>query len=164
MIDIPTCLNEDDKNVLKTIYETTLTTGKTFINLSEISDRFGRLGITKEVIQESLEMLSGLGYIRADSCQIGIIALHATGRGFAYYVDEFENKYLPDFVSVGEQIVNSGVKSNLDIMNSLNQPLVIIDMILDYYKELGHLKLSNTFGSTFIGSSSISFKRRFRNK
>jgi hypothetical protein len=162
MIEIPTCLNEDDKNVLKTVYETSLATGKTLLNMSELLDRFGSLGITKEMIQESLEMLNGFGYIRAENSSIGMLAVHVTGRGFGYYVDAFEDKYLPLFRSVGDQLVNTGTKSNLDISKSLEQPLIAINLIIDYYKEIGHLNISKTSGSTFIGKSSVEFKRAFR--
>jgi hypothetical protein len=162
MIEISNSLNEDDKNVLKKVYETSLATGKTFLNMSELIDRFGSLDMANEAKQESLDMLSKFGFAEVKDSAIGILAVQMTGRGFGYYVDTFEAKYLPLFESVGDQIVNMGAKSNLDISKSLEQPLVVINLILDYYREMGHLNISKTSGSTFIGGSSIAFKRTFR--
>lgn len=160
--DVPD-ISEEDNKVLAAVYRTALRTGKRYFNLSEMSSELDPLGIMSEDITDSLQMLDGRGYIRTERGGGQVFAIWVTGIGFLDYINKFAKEYYPVFEAVGDQIVNKSAKKNIEIAKSLEQPLIVVDLIIEYLEKLGHLRVSRYADYQIeIHKTSVELKRAFK--
>ena len=103
------------------------------VNTEDILEELKQLGLSEEVINESLEVLDSEGYIKAKRYNMGVPNInHFTIQqaGFQIFAETDINDFDSIKINVISQIVNKGNRENVLIAAELKQPQIIIDHII----------------------------------
>lgn len=168
-------LEKTDSLVLKLICEEAQAdrhndSKQTWIHTDAIWEKAQALDVALDEFCESIEILNDDGYIRGDKRNTGkdwnISIFRLSNYGFEEYAKAWTTDYDSICKSVISRIVNEKDDENIAIATALNQPLVIVNHILDILSEQGRLKLKkpmNTSGVWTILQPSPELKRLLRN-
>lgn len=149
-------LVKTDNIVLKLSCEYALKENDRILNPGKVFLENDSFIIPESELLESLEVLDREGYIKLS---------RTIGAGFSHYqltthgLEEYATAYLKTYHEIQANIisllVNEDIASNIDLMEKLNQPQLIIDHVLDLLELNGHLDLSKMIGG-FIRVYNIS--------
>lgn len=140
-------LTRIDNLVLKKSCESELKEYKYIVSPKNLFLENGRNILPEAELSDSLEILDQYGYIN----------LHRTlGKGPYQYeltllgFDKYASAYIKDYQKIIHEviisIVNQGLSDNHKIAVRIEQPLKLIDHMLDLLESNGHLKLSKVLG------------------
>lgn len=110
-----------------------------------------KLGFSRNEIKDCIETLEKNRYLDASRfLAIGNNSYNShfrvTTYGFIKYAETYLNDYESTLTKIISAIVNENITDNLSIQKKLNQPIVIINYILDALEINGHIKLSKSLG------------------
>ncbi|MCA9468524.1 MAG: hypothetical protein KC643_24215 [Nitrospira sp.] len=110
-------------------------------------------------LNDSLEILDEIGYLKLGRTMGGISYFQVTTEG----MEEYLTAYMPNYSEITRDIialiVNRNIKTNLEIMSEMNVSQRLIDHILELLALNGHIRISKAGGSMHIYSVSPSLKR-----
>lgn len=122
------------------------------------------LDVSREELSDTLSVLSSHNYIKGEWTADGTIwDLTMTARGFDLYAEANIKDYDELVNSILFRIVNHDTKSNRDLAEAVNQPLMVVNFILWGLERKGHIRAvwSNMGGE--VSSVSVELKRKLRN-
>jgi TIR domain len=170
-LDIITGLTRIDSLVLKLACERAISNAHTFVgDMEALYEIVKALDVPEEEFYESLEILHSRGYILGrkvlnSQMRNRIQNLTITLFGFEEYAKTYVENYGALVDSVALQIVNLGQRGSLEISESLGQPLMIVNHILDLLdanQMIRVLKTSGSKGNVYISDVTAELKRRLR--
>jgi hypothetical protein len=168
-------LEKTDSLVLKLICEEAQVdrhndSKQTWIHTDAIWEKAQSLDVPLDEFCDSIEILNDDGYISGDKRNTGeawsISIFRLSNYGFEEYAKAWVADYDSICRSVISRIVNEKDDENIAIATVLNQPLVVVNHILDMLAEQRRLKLfkpMNTDGVWTIIQPSPELKRLLRN-
>jgi pyrimidine deaminase RibD-like protein len=143
-------LEEIDTLVFKAICEEAIKKGDRlhFIYTEAIAQYPELAGLSAEELDEVLQVLAGSYYIELPTPKRrDIQVFQVTVLGFAQYARVFIKDYDSIVKSVISRIVDDGDKTNKAIATALNQPLMVVNHILDVLQQDDKLAQAKTFNS-----------------
>ncbi|MEC6816730.1 toll/interleukin-1 receptor domain-containing protein [Photobacterium toruni] len=158
-------LTKADNLVLKESCEYIIGNGGITVNPESLFGDGDKLGFSRTEIKDCIEVLEQNGYLDVS---------HYFGSGPDNYschykvttfgLNNFATSYFPNYSEISDKIVslivNEGIKSNAGIQEKTNEPIVIINHILNVLESNGHVKLSKTLGGMVqIYNVSVSLRR-----
>ena len=115
----------------------------------DIKSAINALDINDDDFYESLDILDSQGYIEGEKRAGGNNLMHSFKLSVFGY-EEYAQAYIPDYssiiTSVGSQLVNLRVEDSLIISNSINQPLRVVNHILELFEQKGFLEIHDVVG------------------
>jgi len=158
--NIPSLIKTDNI-VLKLSCEYALKENERVLNPGKIFLENDSPKIPESELLESLEVLDREGYIKLS---------RTVGAGFSHYqlttygLEQYATAYLQNYHDIQTNIisllVNEEIASNVELMEKLNQPQLIIDHVLDLLESNGHVSLSKMVGGLIrVFNISPSLKR-----
>jgi len=157
-------LTKIDSIVFKIICEKSLQKGIDWISASDISNQLQELGITEEVMYESIEVMNNKFLIKGTPHYAERIDFfRITTFGF----ETFARHFLPEFDELLRSVLLLIVNENLDnddvLSSRLNQPKILIDYALDILSNRQYLKLVKTNDRVSVLDMTVQGKRAARN-
>ena len=150
IIDVIPGLTRVDSLVFKLACEQTISTGHEFVgDVDALLEKAKAFDIPEEEFYDSLEILDSRGYIKGGKVFDGtdrIRHFRIMLLGFEQYAKVYIEEYGSIVKSVGLQIVNHNQKSSLEIANALNQPVKIINHVLDLFENNSLVRIIKTTG------------------
>ena len=143
-----------DNLILKESCEYIVKNNNNMVNPESLFGDGDSLGFSRSEIKDSIEILEQNGYIdisiymRDGGDNYACHYYKVTTYGFDNYAQSYLTDYSPTIDRVVSLIVNEGVKINLLIQEKIDQPIVIINHILDVLESNDHLKLIKMTGGT----------------
>jgi hypothetical protein len=169
VIDIVPGLTKVDTLIFKFACEEAIRIRHDFIgHVDALLEKAKAADIPEAEFYESLEILHSRGYIRGSKVMDGthrIRHLTITSFGFEEYARLYIEGYDKVVEAVGLQIVNLNLKDTTEIATNLNQPLMLVNHIVNTFQSNGWLKASKSMGGDFnlhIYNCSPELKRRLR--
>lgn len=163
MIDTLPNLIKVDTIILKLACEKAIGIDSPLIETLSISEELKSKDIPDGELKDSLEVLDKNGYIEIFR-ELGadIPDFKITPYGFDEYARAYMSGYDKIIESIAFQIVNSNKEDNKSISESLNQPLMVVDHILDLLESKGYITQAKAIGLTEIVDVSPTLKRKLR--
>lgn len=154
-------LNNIDSSVLKLSCESALKSGDLFINPEEVFKNDGAWLVPENELEDSLEVLDRQCYFKLlRTLGTGLHHYQITTSGFDVFAHACIPNYGDKVTAVISAIVNKQLDTNIEIQESLQESLVLIDHILDVLDRNGHLKQAKSIdGQSFIHNISPVLKR-----
>lgn len=154
-------LVKTDNLVLKLSCEYALKENDRILNPGKVFLENDSLIIPEPELLESLEVLDREGYIKLS---------RTIGAGFSHYqvtthgLEEYSTAYFKNYhelqTNVISLLVNEDIASNIELLEKLKEPQLIIDHILDLLDMNGHVSLSKMMGGLIrVYNISPSLKR-----
>lgn len=157
-------LRRTDTLALKISCEVALKTGNSdVIETSKLLEALQQIGIAEDEVWESLELLNEHEYIKGHHVMGGgrpfqVYSLEL--RGFHEYAKVFIPDYNAQIERVIEAIGTNKLEDNFAISETLAQPVLLIDFILDLLENNGLLTQSKRFGGkSVISRVTVELKR-----
>lgn len=148
---------EKDEKIFKAIYQRALEKGSDIISGKE-------LGIDKEDLADSLEMLTRYQYVDLSLSALGgPITIRITPIGFNAYANRYDKTKYAQFGLVADQIINKKSYDSNVIAESLSMPPLIIRLILHYYRDIGEIRIFEYLnGRIEIAHVGVGLKRGYQ--
>ncbi|MGI2227083.1 toll/interleukin-1 receptor domain-containing protein [Shewanella frigidimarina] len=158
-------LTKADNLVLKESCEYIIENDDIMVNPESLFGDRNKLGFSRAEIKDCIEVLEQNGYLDVSRY------LGGGGDNYACHyrvttsgLDNFAKSYISDYSQILNKavslIVNEGINSNAGIQEKTNQPIVIINHILDVLESNDYVKLSKTIGGMVqIYNVSVSLRR-----
>lgn len=169
VVDVIQGLTKVDSLVFKLTCEEAIKNSHEFIGgVDELYAKAKAIDISEEDFYESLEILNSRRYIKGGKVFDGtdrIRHFRITSWGFDQYARTYVKDYDKVVESVGLQIVNLGQRRTVEIAPKLNQPLMLVNHIVDLFESRGWLRVIKETGGDFnmhIYEVSPELKRRLR--
>lgn len=149
VIDVIRNLTRTDSLILKSACEEANKTGHPFVSPESFLEEIKLLDIHEEDFYESLEILHSRGFIK------GHKVFDGTNRIKSFYInvsgyDEYARTYLKDYPEIIKlviaEIVNLDNQDSLVMATSLNQPVRLVNHILESFQFHGLVKLLKLSG------------------
>jgi hypothetical protein len=138
-------LNSLDSLILKLSFERALNLNDHILDPKNVFLKDNKWLVPEQELEGSLEILDRNGYIKIPG-RIGGSHYQITTTGF----DAYANACIPDYQNiiktVAFAIVNKGLQSNIELQQELNNPLTLIDHILDILEINNYVSLSRSSG------------------
>lgn len=154
-------LTKMDSLVLQLACKHALASGSDFVDSMEVYFSDGKFTIPESELNDSMEILEGLGYFSITHMLSGKLgSFRVTTNGFETYAKHCIPGYSDMCQNVVIALVNKRLEDNMTIAAEVNQPLFLVDHILDVLEGNGHLKQSKNIGAVqWVFSISPSLKR-----
>ena len=158
-------LTKADNLILKESCEYVIEKTKVFVDPEKIFGDGSALGFSRGEIKDCIEVLETNGFLKVS---------RTIGRGDDKYhcnyavtplgFDTYAKAYIKDYSEVIEKIVyaivNEKIYNNFNLSSKFNQPLTIVNFILNLLESNSHVKISKTIGGKFeIIQVYVSLKR-----
>jgi len=167
--DVIPNLTKVDSLVFKLACEEAIKVGHNFIgDVDALFDKAKSIDIPEEEFYESLEILHSRGYIKGGKFMDGtdrIRHFSITSFGFEEYARLYVSGYDKVGQSVGLQIVNLNQNNTTEISANLNQPVMIVNHVVNLFESRGWLKVVKETGgdfNLFIYNVTPELKRRLK--
>jgi hypothetical protein len=151
-------LTKTDNIVLKQICEYSIETGTDILSPVEVFKDFN-LDISREEIDESIQILSQYGYLKMTKYLGGGYHFNITLSGFDLYLKAYYEDYESTLRKIISALVNNDARSISDIRGKIDVSKMIINHFLELLDLNDHIRLTKTLGGSFISSVSPSLKR-----
>jgi hypothetical protein len=159
-------LTRTDTLVLKAACEASLEAGRKMVGMDQLVDSVSELGISKEAVAESVQMLDDRSFVSNMIVTGGgnIRAFAITTHGF----ESFAKAFLPGFDEVINQslvsIVNHDLKNSEAVAAHLNKSETLVKYALEVLANRGFLKVFWTGGGgILVQTVTVKGKRAARN-
>jgi len=156
--------NPVDSAVLRTIGNIRIDDEQEFIDYNDLKNVLNELGITNEMLNDSLEILNSKGYIQIDFVSGGLehslIRLMCIG-----FWDYFEslNNFEDIYKSVVSAIYNEEITWNSEVASFTKINIVIVNYIFEYLEIMGYVNIPKVHmgGMITIDEIKVQGKRYF---
>ena len=145
--NIPT-LTRIDNLILKFSCELADDKSSEYIFSEDIPIIQQKIDIHEDEFYESLDILDSRGYIEADR-RVGSRNMHdfkITLFGYEEYAEAYIDNYSSIIESVGAEIVNLNARQSKAISNTINQPLMLVNHILEMFESRNFVQISRMVG------------------
>jgi hypothetical protein len=155
-------LTKSDNLVLKmscehAINENDIYTQFNPITLSEVDPN---LKLTQEEIDDCVEILENVNYLKVQRMLGGYYIYFLTENGFNSYAEHYIENYESSIETIISLIVNRKIDSNYELIEESKLPSIIVNAILFRLENSGMLKLSKTIGDLIhIMNTSANLRR-----
>lgn len=162
--DALTNLTEVNSVVFKSACEIALPRPGPLVATDSLVEKLNPYGLSKEIINESLEILDGRGYINATKVLSGEIPSFKIG--WTRYED-YLRRYLPDYPSlidkIAYMIVNEGKRRTESFCSELGLSVLIVNTILNHLESRRMITMAQFVdGSCEVESVLPELKRKLR--
>jgi hypothetical protein len=118
-------------------------------------------GLIEEQINESLEILTNRGYLQDALNEFnGISAVKIPSQLLEIYCQQCVPQYNDYVLSVASSIVNDKKIENTEISNSTGIPLGIVTHILNYWGDIGKIKITTSMSCVLVHPNKLSELKR----
>lgn len=153
-------LEQSDVSVLLALGKIYLSHGRGPIDRSTLEQSVAEIGITPNMVSDSLEILGDEHYVDGFHVMSGkYIMVRLTARGAETAYDAL----LPDFSEferkIALQLVNSDQSQASSISEGLNIPYAVVEHVLDQLTSRGLIRSSKTMTDTIVWDISVRLKR-----
>lgn len=136
-----------DNMVLKLSCEYALNKNDRILNHGDVFLENDPLIIPESELLESLEVLDREGYIKLSRAVGAIFSRYqVTMHGLEEYAKAYFQNYHELQTNIISLLVNEDIASNIELVEKLTQPQLIIDHVLDLLEQNGHVSLSKLSG------------------
>jgi len=144
-------LVRSDNQIMKLACEKAMELGHPYLDTELLSQEVELLGIPRDQLYESLEILDSKGYIEATRV-IGpeIPFFIITTYGFEQYAEGYIDNYDSIVRDIVSDIVNNGSTDSDSISASLNQPHMLVMHVLNLLDSRGLLRIVREAGSSTV--------------
>lgn len=142
-------LTRIDNLILKYSCEEANNKNSEYIFREDILNIQQKIDINEDEFYDSLEILDSRGYIRADR-RVGSKRMNSfqiTVRGYEEFAEAYIDNYSSIVKSVVSELVNLNARNSRTISNSINQPLMVVNHILESFENKNWIKISKMVGS-----------------
>lgn len=166
MVNISGGINETDEKLFQFVYQKALEKETDLVSSNDVSEIIKSLAISKEELFESVDILRKYGLINPIiTYNRTIVDIGITAGGFEAYARNYREDYYSLFDIVPSKIVNEKLWSSKDISGNLQKPLLVVNLILDYFIQGGFIKADQTLDMNIhILELDSQFTRTFRKK
>ena len=137
-------LSKIDSLVLRLSCEIVLKKGDVFTNPKELFSKENELSKLKQEVNNSLDFLNRNGYINMPS----FIGSDSSYQITSYGLEAYATACIPDYAdkinALISAIVNEEITDSFSLEEKLNEPIILINHILDLLEENCHLEQSKT--------------------
>jgi len=152
-IDVIPNLARADSLVLKTACEKTIERDDERVGAQEMIEALAPLGVSKEQVWQSLQILDGRGHVKVLSVMgapHSFYSLKVTTFGLDQYLRVYMTDYDDISRAVGLRLVNQEDRESHAIIEALKQPRVIVHHMLDMLEQRGHVKSTSVMGGNRV--------------
>lgn len=154
-------MHKTDSFILKSSCEAAIDSGSMLIDPKELFFENGKPIIPEQELRDALEIMDRYGSIELNrKIGIGLDTFSITDAGFELYARDCIPDYQGKIKSVMLSLVNKGLFSNSLIVQELDEPLILIDHILDILEQRGDIQQSKSIdGSRQVVNVSPAIRR-----
>lgn len=145
VIEIPN-LTKTDNFIFKRSCEVVIKNGDRLLNPGIVFFEDDKLLVPENELKESLDILEHHGFIEIHRTLGGWGPFKITLHGFNEYLKTYVDNYDEIIEKVIISIVNEGVNDNFTLQEKLNQPISIINHVLDLLENNSHIKQVKVLG------------------
>ena len=140
-------LQDVDVVILKRSCETAIERGYLkHIDVRSLLKEIESMGITRDELFDSLEILADEGYIEPSKTIGGGLPINdfeITEFGF----EQYANEYVPDYSAIVERVIAEIIHDDKDVYD---KPGLLVEHVLDHLAGQGYLKLSKRIGGKIV--------------